>query len=123
MPNFSSKYVLRLIEPVWALIVLELSLYTDNVIFNKKIEFNESEEIIMEEENHNFTRGYESDDENEKYGIEGLIYETIDFGIDLFKRNGVKEAIQPALCNFLLCIKGYCLVSGSSVIYYKYFLD
>jgi hypothetical protein len=43
------------------------------------------------------------------------VFEIIDFAIDLFKRNGVKEAIQPQLCSFLLCIKGYCLMPYNSV--------
>lgn len=57
MPNYSSKFIFRLIEPVWTLIVLELSLYTDCIIFNQEIEYNETEECKMEEENHKFTRG------------------------------------------------------------------
>lgn len=117
MPNYSSNYIYRLIEPVWRLMVLEIALYTDAVIFNKPIEYNDSEESKMEEENHIYQRGYESDDENEKYGIEGLIFEIIDFAIDLFKRNGVKEIIQPGLCKFLLCLKGYCLMPHNSVLF------
>jgi len=57
MPNYSLRYIHRLIEPVWTLIVLELSLYTDNIIFNKKIEYEESELAKIEEENHNYIRG------------------------------------------------------------------
>jgi len=133
MPNYSVKYIFRLIEPVWTLIVLELSLYTDCIIFDQQIEYNDSEESKMEEENHKFKRGkfilfntligYDSDDEDEKYGIEGLIFEIVDFAIDLFKRNGVKEVIHNGLSNFLLCIKGYCLMPKKSVnnITYKIF--
>jgi len=57
MPNYSAKYILKLIEPVWTLIVLELSIYTDCVIFNQQIEFNDSEESKMDEENHRYKRG------------------------------------------------------------------
>ena len=115
MPNYSFKYILKLIEPVWTLMVLELSLYTDCIIFNQQIEYNDTEEAKMDEENHKFQRGYDSDEEDEKYGIEGLIFEIVDFAIDLFKRNGVKEGIQSNLGNFLLCIKGYCLLPYNSV--------
>ncbi len=59
MPNYSAKYIFRLIEPIWILIVLELSLYTDCIIFNEKVEYDESEESKMEEENHNYKRGRE----------------------------------------------------------------
>lgn len=57
MPNYSAKYIFRLIEPVWTLIVLEISLYTEVTIFNQKIEYTDSEENQMEEENHVYKRG------------------------------------------------------------------
>jgi hypothetical protein len=57
MPCYSAKFLFKLIEPVWKLIALELSLYTDCIIFNQQIEYNDSEESKMEEENHKFIRG------------------------------------------------------------------
>ena len=49
----------------------------------------------MEDENHLYTRGYESDDEDEKYHVEGLILELIDLAvlIMLFSRNGPNLAL------------------------------
>ena len=119
MPIYSCKFYNLLIEPCWRLIVLESSLYGNNIIFNKEIEYTEEEEITMEEENHEYTRGYESDDEDEKYGMEGLISELIDFSIDLLKRNSVIEALKPALFSFLLCIKNYLLMPHNSIILWK----
>ena len=37
MPIYSSKFFNLLIEPTWRLIVLELSLYCNTVVFNKEI--------------------------------------------------------------------------------------
>ena len=105
MPLYSSKFYTQLIEPSWRLIVLELSLYSDKVLFNKEIQYEEEEVYQMEDENHNYTRGYESDDEDEKYGIEGLIIELVDFSIDLLKRKNMMEALRQVLLTFLLCIK------------------
>src|SRR5690242_12342868 len=110
MPVYSTKLLGQMIAPAWRLIVIELSLYTQNVIFNKPIVYEEEEEYKMEDENHNYTRGYESDDEDEKYGLEGLILESVDFSIDLLKRKSVLEAMRNFLLTFLLCIKGYCLM-------------
>ena len=67
MPIYSSKFFNQLIEPSWKLLVLELSIYTENVIFSGEIEYTEDEKYKMEDENHLYTRGYESDDEDEKY--------------------------------------------------------
>ena len=119
MPIYSSKFFNLLIEPTWRLIVLELSLYGDSVIFNKEIEYNENEEITMEEENHIYEHGYESDDDEEELGMHGLIIELIDFAIDLLKRNSVIEALKPALYTFLLCIKGYLLMPHNSIMLWK----
>ena len=68
MPIYSSKFFNLLIEPAWRLIVLELSLYCNSVVFNKEIEYTEDEEITMEEENHIYEHGYESDDDEEING-------------------------------------------------------
>ena len=71
MPIYSSKFFNLLIEPAWRLIVLELSLYCNSVVFNKEIEYTEDEEITIEEENHIYEHGYESDDDDEINGMEG----------------------------------------------------
>ena len=119
MPIYSSKFFNILIEPTWRLIVLELSLYGNNIVFNKEIEYTEEEEITMEEENHIYEHGYESDDDEEINGMEGLIIELIDFTIDLLKRNSVINALRPVLFTFLLCIKGYLLMPYNSILLWK----
>ena len=119
MPIYSSKFFNLLIEPVWRLIVLELNLYSNSIVFNKEIEYTEEEEITMEEENHIYEHGYESDDDEEINGMEGLIMELIDFTVDLLKRNSVIEALRPALFTFLLCIKGYLLLPHNSIVLWK----
>ncbi|MCQ2817892.1 MAG: hypothetical protein MJ252_11565 [archaeon] len=120
MPIYSCKFFNLLIEPCWRLIVLESSLYGDSVIFNNQIEYTDEEEITMEEENHQYERGYESDDEEEKYGMEGVITELIDFSVDLLKRTAVMEALRPALFSFLLCVKNYLLMPYNSMKLWKH---
>jgi len=119
MPLYSCKFYGQLIEPTWRLIVLELSLYTESIIFSNKLEYEEEEVYKMEDENHFYSRGYESDEEEEKYGIEGLILELVDFSIDLLKRRNVMEALKSVLLTFLLCIKGYCLMPHHSISLWK----
>jgi hypothetical protein len=119
MPYYSSTFYTQLIEPSWRLIVLELSIYTDKIIFNRPINYTEDETYKMEDENHEYSRGYESDDEDEKYGIEGLILELIDFSVDLLKRKAVLDALRNNLLTFLLTIKGYCLMPYNSIMLWK----
>lgn len=115
MPLYSSKFLNQMIGPSWRLIVLELSLYTEKIIFNREIRYEEEEEYKMEDERHNYLRNYESDDEDEKYGLEGLVLEIIDFAVDLLKRRMVMNELRPALLTFLLCVKGYCLLPHISI--------
>jgi hypothetical protein len=119
MPIYSSKFFTQLIEPSWRLIALELSLYTDKVVFGKEINYTEDEVYKMEDDNHIYNRGYESDEEEEKYGLEGLILELIDFAVDLLTRKNVMQALKSALSTFLLTIKGYCLLPYTSIILWK----
>ena len=116
MPFYSGKLLNKMIGPSWRLIVLELSLYTEKIIFNRSLKYEEEEEYKMEDERHNYLRNYESDDEDEKYGIEGLVLEIIDFAVDLLKRRMVMEELRPALLTFLLCVKGYCLLPHNSIL-------
>jgi hypothetical protein len=119
MPYYSSSFYTQLIEPSWRLIVLELSIYTDSIVFNRPINYTEDETYRMEDENHEYTRGYESEEEDEKYGIEGLILELVDFSVDLLKRKAVLEALRANLLTFLLTIKGYCLMPHNSIMLWK----
>lgn len=98
---------------------MELSLYTEKVIFDKELQYEEEETYQMEDENHLYTRGYESDDEEDKYGVDGLILELVDFAIDLLKRKNVMEALRDVLLTFLLCIKGYTLLPHQSILLWK----
>lgn len=51
------QHVQTLILPVWKLILFELPLYSEVVVFNKKIEFTEDEETQIEERNYLYERG------------------------------------------------------------------
>ena len=73
----------------------------------------------MEDEYHFYTRGYESDDNEECYGLEGLISELINFSVDLLKRNNIFIYVKNLLLTFLLCIKGYCFIPHNSIILWK----
>lgn len=119
MPIYSQNFLSELIEPAWNVIVLELTLYTQKVIFNQDLELTETEFNKIKEEGLEYTRGYESDDDEEVYGIEGFVTELIDFAIDLLKRPGMIEALQDNMLTLFLCLKGYCLMPHSTYILWK----
>lgn len=119
MPIYSSSFFTELIEPAWRVLVLEMTLFTHKVVFNQEFEYSENETQHMNDEGYNYSRGYDSDDEEEIYGIEGLVQELIDLAIDLLKRQGVMEALQDYMLTLFLCLKGYCLMPNQSMQLWK----
>lgn len=119
MPIYSSSFFTEMIEPAWRVLVLEMTLYTDKIVFDKPLDFSESELQKIKEEGYDYIRGYESEDEEEIYGIEGFVTELIDFAVDLLKRNGMMEALQDHMLTLFLCLKGYCLMSHQNMILWK----
>jgi hypothetical protein len=119
MPIYSSTFFTELIEPAWRVLVLEMTLYINKVVFSKDIEYSDNELVKMKEEGYVYSRGYESDDEEETYGIEGLVQELVDLAIDLLKRNGVMEALQDHMLTLLLCLKNYALMPDQSILLWK----
>jgi len=116
MPYYSKKFFSQLIQPSWKLLIHELPFYSTLTIFGNNIEYDEYEQKKITDENYNYERGYESESDEEKYGIEGLVLELIDFITDLLKRKNILGALQHSLPNFLMCIKEYCLLSENSVL-------
>ena len=116
MPVYSKKFFVQLIQPSWRILVQQLPLYINIIVFGtKNIQYDEYEQKKILDENYEYQRGYESEDDDEKYGIEGLIIEMIDFATDLLKRKNMFRMMQRSLLNFLLCIKHYCLLPDNSV--------
>jgi hypothetical protein len=116
MPIYSSSFYFEIIEPAWRTLVVHMTLYTEKVVFNNELEYTELEQAKIKEENHDYQRGYESEDEEETYGLEGLSLELIDLAIDLLERENVVKAIKDQLITLLLCLKGYSLMTNTTVL-------
>lgn len=112
MPSFSKKFVDFIIEPTWKLVISLQFFYLEKIISKKEMIFTQEELNIIEAENHNYSRGYESDDEEETYGLEGLIKELIKFLMISLENNQVKKKLKSYLPVFLPCIKNYCIISN-----------
>lgn len=119
MPIYSSSFFTDMIEPAWRVIVLEMTLYTQKVVFNQPLDYSEQELSKSAEENYDYTRGYESDEEEEIYGIEGFVMELIDFAVDLLKRRGIMEALQDYMLTLFLCLKSYCLMPHQTMLLWR----
>jgi|JI10StandDraft_1071094.scaffolds.fasta_scaffold368781_2 hypothetical protein len=119
MPIYSSSFFSELIEPVWRVLVQEVTLYCRKVVFNEEFEFSEQEKQKLSEEGFEYSRGYESESEDEVFGIEGFILELIDLTVDLLKRQGMMEALQDHMLTLFLCLKSYSLLKHEHIILWK----
>jgi len=115
MPYYSKKFFTQWISPSWKFLVQLLPLYNEVFIFGKTIEYDEYEQKKIIDDNYIYERGYESENDDEKYGIEGLVTELIDFTSDLLKRKNILLALRNSIFTFLLFIKDYCVLSEQSV--------
>ena len=114
MPLFSKNFVDFIIEPTWKLIISLQSFYLEQIISDKEMIFSQEELNIMQAENHNYSRGYESDDEEETYGLEGLVKELIKFLIVSLENNQVMKKLKNYLPMFLISIKNYCIITNET---------
>lgn len=91
-------------------------MYCRKVVFNEEFEFSEQEKQKLSEEGFEYSRGYESESEDEIFGIEGFILELIDLTVDLLKRQGMMEALQDHMLTLFLCLKSYSLLKHEHII-------
>lgn len=115
MPSFSINFVDLIIEPIWKLAVVLQWYYLERIISNKEILFSPEELQIIESENQNYSRGYESDDEEETNGLEGLLKELIKFLTISLENTHVMKKVKNYLPLFLLSVKNYCMISNEIV--------
>ncbi len=115
MPLFSKKFVDFIIEPTWKLVASLQVYYLEKIVSGKEIVFSQEELRVIEAENHNYSRGYESDEEEETYGLEGLIKELMKFLKNSLENNQVKKKLKSFLPAFLICIKNYCIMSNETI--------
>lgn len=94
-------------------------MYCRKVVFNEEFEFSEQEKQKLSEEGFEYSRGYESESEDEIFGIEGFILELIDLTVDLLKRQGMMEALQDHMLTLFLCLKSYSLLKHEHIILWK----
>lgn len=119
MPLFSKNFIDFIIEPTWKLVVSLQYFYLEMIISGKEIVFSHAELELIEAQNHNYSRGYESEDEEETYGLEGLLKELIKFLTISLENNQVKKKLKSYLPVFLLLIKNYSIMPNETLSLWK----
>ena len=82
--NYSRDCINMILKPAWKLLNFHLPIFTEEVLgYNQKVEAGPDEEPIPED---TYVRGYESEDEDESYGVEGMTLQLLDLLTTLISR-------------------------------------
>lgn len=119
MPLFSKRFYPILIESSWKALINLLPIFIHNNTFGLEIDFSYEENQTIKQENHNYSRGYESENEDEKYGLEGLIMELLTYLTYLFENDKNKKKFKSEYFIFLLCIKNFCILSNQTILTWR----
>lgn len=117
MPQYYSNNTKESIEYCFNTLINSLLFYTEECVLRHSLTYSQKEKTVMETEGHLYTRGYESDNENdnEKYGLEGLIGELLNLMCDSLSNSHAVEFLQKYFYHLMLIIKCYSLLSYSLV--------
>ena len=85
--NYSREQINNILQPAWKLLNFHLPIFTELLGYNSKIE-----DLAKEEEETDM--GYESDDDTDVYGIEGMTLNLIDLLTSLVSRPNVQELVK-----------------------------
>lgn len=66
--NYSRDCINQILEPSWQLLNFHLPVFTEVLGYNQSLQELQGDDQEVEE----YQRGYESDDEEESYGVEGM---------------------------------------------------
>ena len=83
-----------ILKPAWKLLNFHLPIFTEVLGYNQPITANSDEEPLPED---NYQRGYESEDEDEAYGVEGMTLQLLELLTTLISRQNVQEVVKQGL--------------------------
>ena len=103
--NFSRECINMILKPAWKLLNFHLPIFTEALGY--KIPVQDLADAEAEG-----TIGYESDDEEETYGIEGMTLNLIDLLTSLVSRLSVQEVIRQGMVPLITTISSFMILSA-----------
>ena len=105
-----------ILKPAWKLLNFHLPVFTEVLGYNQKIEATPEEEEIPED---NYNRGFESDDEDEFYGVEGMTIHLLELLTTLISRQNVQEVVKQGIVPLMTTVSSYMIIQHFKENYHK----
>lgn len=96
-----------ILKPAWKLLNFHLPIFTEVLGYNQPITANSDEEPLPED---NYQRGYESEDEDEAYGVEGMTLQLLELLTTLISRQNVQEVVKQGIVPLLTTVSSYMII-------------
>lgn len=105
--NYSRDCISKILEPAWKLLNFHLPVFTEVLGYGQSLKaFREGEDD--QEEEH--LPGYESDDEEEVYGVEGMTLQLIELLATLICRQNVQEVVKMGIVPLISTVSSYMII-------------
>jgi hypothetical protein len=88
--NYSRECINQILKPAWKLLNFHLPIFTEVIGYRTDIKtlFSDADDA------ENYERGYESEEEDEVYGVEGMTLHLIELLTTLISRPNVQEVVR-----------------------------
>jgi len=106
--NYSKECINMILKPAWKLLNTHLRVFTEVQAFGTDIKTLMNEEDADDEERE---RGYESEDEEEVYGIPGMTLHLVELLTSLVSRPSVQEIVKMGVLPLLTTISSYMVLT------------
>jgi len=104
--NYSRECINTILEPSWKLLNFHLPVFTEVLGYNQSLKELQGEE----QENEEHELGYESEDEEEAQGVEGMTLQLIELLTTLISRQNVQEVVKQGIVPLITTISSYMII-------------
>ncbi len=108
--NYSRECINLILKPAWKLLNNHLPVYTEVVAYGQPIEgmrLEDDDEVVEIE------RGYESDDAEDSYGVEGMTLQLLELLTTLVQRHSVHEVVRVGIIPLIATVASFMAIPAS----------
>ena len=102
--NFSRECINMILKPAWKLLNIHLPVFTEALGYGTDIS-----ELRDDDDDEEVERGFESEDEEETYGVEGMTLHLIELLTSLVSRPSVMEIVKMGILPLITTVSSYMI--------------
>eukprot|EP00347_Sterkiella_histriomuscorum_P024270 403331713 len=107
--TYSRDCINQILEPSWQLLNFHLPVFTEVLGYNQSLKDFQGDDQETEE----YNKGYESEEEGEPEGVEGMTLQLIELLTTLISRQNVQEVVKQGIVPLITTISSYMIIQHS----------